>query len=129
MGAVQSTSCMPLGLMSTVESVKWTDLCYFRDWSLITGRGGLQNGRGGGGQEKFYFKKRGGGSYSHAKGEGTTSFGVVLTWEREVLAILMGGGLQNVSILLKGGMNKFTLSWGNTNTFGPVCAPSPPPCN
>ena len=56
-----------------------------------------------GGQEKFYFYKKGGGGYSHAEGEGTTSFGVVLKWECKVLAILIGGGVQNVSILLKGG--------------------------
>ena len=30
-----------------------------RDWSLITGRGGLQNGRGG--HVKFYPYKKGGG--------------------------------------------------------------------
>ena len=54
--------------------------CVIRDWSLITGRGGLQNGRGGhvkfypyekgwwkkfwkkgGGREKFPIFKRGGG--------------------------------------------------------------------
>ena len=31
-----------------------------RDWSLITGRGGLQNGRGGGGHVKFYPYEKGG---------------------------------------------------------------------
>ena len=31
-----------------------------RDWSLITGRGGLQNGRGG--HVKFYPYKKGGGA-------------------------------------------------------------------
>ena len=48
-----------------------------RDWSLITGRGGLQNGRGG--HVKFYPSKRGGGgkSFSRAEGGGTKSFGVV----------------------------------------------------
>ena len=61
-----------------------------RDWSLITGRGGgLQNGRGGarevlplrkGGAEKVVTKLKGGG--------GTTSFGVVLMRQLEVLAIL-----------------------------------------
>ena len=61
MGPVQSTSCMSLGLMSTVESVKWTDLCYFRDWSLIKGRGELQNGRGGRAREVLLLQKRGGG--------------------------------------------------------------------
>ena len=40
-----------------------------RDWSLITGRGGLQNVRGGG-HVKFYPYEKGGGgkSFSHAKG-------------------------------------------------------------
>ena len=42
-----------------------------RDWSLITGRGGLQNGRGG--HVKFYTYEKGGGggggkSFSHAEG-------------------------------------------------------------
>ena len=32
-----------------------------RDWSLITGRWGLQNGRGGGVHVKFYPYKKGGG--------------------------------------------------------------------
>ena len=45
---------------------------------------------------KFYPYKRGGGSetkFSCAKeGGGTTSFEVVLIWELEVLAIVMGGG-------------------------------------
>ena len=40
-----------------------------RDWSLITGRGGLQNGRGG--HVKFYPYEKGGGgggkSFSHAE--------------------------------------------------------------
>ena len=45
-----------------------------RDWSLITGRGGLQHGRG------FYPYEKGGGggkSFSHAEGVATKSFGVV----------------------------------------------------
>ena len=33
-------------------------LVHFRDWSLITGRGGLQNGRGG--HVKFYPFEKGG---------------------------------------------------------------------
>ena len=38
-----------------------------RDWSLITGGGGLQNGRGG--HVKFYPYERGGGkSFGHAEG-------------------------------------------------------------
>ena len=48
---------------------------HLRDWSLIMGRGELQNGRGGGGQVKFYLSKRGGWkSFSHAEGGwGSTS--------------------------------------------------------
>ena len=34
-------------------------ICQLRDWSLITGRVGLHNGRGGG-HVKFYPPKRGG---------------------------------------------------------------------
>ena len=40
-----------------------------REWSLITGRGGLQNGRGG--HVKFYPYEKGGGggkSFSHSEG-------------------------------------------------------------
>ena len=60
-----------------LEKVRLT----LRDWSLITGRGGLQNGRGGG-HMKFYPYEKGGRkqSFSHAEGGGTTSFGVVFTW-------------------------------------------------
>ena len=47
----------------------------FRDWSLITGSGGLQNGRGGG-HVKFYLYEKGGGEkcFSHAKGGGRKKF-------------------------------------------------------
>ena len=67
-----------------------------RDWSLITGKGGgVQNGRGGGSCEVLPLEKGGGGgkgfSYDE-RGGGTTSFGVVFTWELEVLAIVMGEG-------------------------------------
>ena len=55
-------------------------LWHFGDWSLITGRGGykLQEGR-----------------------VGTKSCEVVLTWELEILAIVIGGGggAQKVSTL------------------------------
>ena len=45
-----------------------------RDWSLITGRGGLQNGRGG--HVKFYPHEKGGGkSFSHAEGGAQKVFG------------------------------------------------------
>ena len=50
---------------------------------------------------KFYPYKRGGerkkGLAVLKGGGGTTSFEVVLTWEFEVLAIVMGGGTQKVS--------------------------------
>ena len=49
---------------------------------------------------KFYpYEKKGGGSFSHAEGGGTKSFGVVFMRYLEVLAILWGGGAQKVSIL------------------------------
>ena len=50
-----------------------------RDWSLIMGMGGLQNGRGGG-HVKFYPYEKGGGgkSFSHADG-GTNNLWVVFT--------------------------------------------------
>ena len=55
-----------------------------RDWSLIMGRGGP-----------------------------TKSFEVVLTWELEVLAIVMGGGAKSFHPLKGGGgAHIFTLSWG-----------------
>ena len=47
-----------------------------RDWSLVTGRGGLQNG---GGHMKFYPYEKGGGgggkSVSHAEGGHKTFWG------------------------------------------------------
>ena len=67
-----------------------------REWSLITvkgGGGGLQNRKGG--QVKVLpLQKKGDGqkkSKSCWRGAGIRSFKVVLTWELEVLAILMGG--------------------------------------
>ena len=46
-----------------------TDHAQLRDWSLITGREGLQNGRGGGASEVFTPTKRvGRNSLSHAEG-------------------------------------------------------------
>ena len=66
-------------------------------WGLVTnyGEGGLQNGKGG--QVKFYPYKRGGGGslkkvLAMLNGGDTKRFEVVLTWELEVLAIVMGGG-------------------------------------
>ena len=55
----------------------------------------------------------GGGGGSHAKGVGgTTSFGVVLTREIQVLAILKGGGGKKFPPLKREGAESFTLSWG-----------------
>ena len=76
--------------------------CYilwnFGDWSLITGRGGLQNGRGGGASTFLPLQKRGGERkkvLAVLKWGGTKCFKVVLTWELEVLAIGMGGGVKS----------------------------------
>ena len=66
----------------------------FGEWSLITGRGRLQNGRsgGGGGEVKFNPYEKGQKSFNHAEGRDTKRIEVVLTHEPKVLAILMGGG-------------------------------------
>ena len=46
------------------------------------------------------YEKGSGKSFSYAEGGGgATNFEVVLTWELKVLAIVMGGGAQNVSTL------------------------------
>ena len=63
---------------------------------------GLVTNYGEGGATKWQVKqKRGGGNVLAVLkgGWGTTSFEVVLTWELEVLAIVMGGGSQKVSTL------------------------------
>ena len=79
-------------------------LWHFGDWSLITGKGGLQNGRGrkwsftptkeGGSGKRFSCAEGGWGHKVMGGGEKTlvynTSFEVVLTWELEVLAKVMG---------------------------------------
>ena len=62
-----------------------------RDWSLITGRGGLQNGRGQG-HVKFYPYEKGGGG-----------------GEEKVLP-LRKGGAEKVLAMLNGGHKKF---WGS----------------
>ena len=51
-----------------------------RDWSLITGRGGLQNGRGGGAREVLPLQKGGGGgkSFSHSEGGAQKVLGLFL---------------------------------------------------
>ena len=73
---------------------------FIREWSLLMGSGGggggLQNGRGWVGKRSFTLAEK---VLAMLKG-GTTGFEVVLTWELEVLAILMeGGGMQKVSTL------------------------------
>ena len=45
----------PLRFLIIIGGIPQTD---FREWSLITGRGGLQNGRGG--HVKFYPYEKGG---------------------------------------------------------------------
>ena len=61
-----------------VGMTPWTEGA-LREWSLITGRGGLQNGRGG--HVKFYPYEKGGAEKVLAilKGGGTKSFGVDFT--------------------------------------------------
>ena len=78
-------------LTQSAKVVTCYTLWHFGDWSLITGRGGLQNGRGGG--VKFYPYKKGRAVLAVLKGGGgdTKSFEVALTWELEVLAIVIGG--------------------------------------
>ena len=70
-----------------------------RDWSLITGRGeGYKTG--GGACEVLPLRKGGAGkvlAMLKVGGGVTQCFGVVFTWELEVLAILKGGGSQKVS--------------------------------
>ena len=45
--------------------------------------------------------------FSHAEGWGTKSFEVVLTWELEILAIVMGGGAQKVQLLWLGVVSQY----------------------
>ena len=69
------------------------------DWSLIMGRRGATKLEGGGGQVKFHpYKKRGGPENIAMRKGNISSFGVVLTQELEVLAIVMGE-CQKVSTL------------------------------
>ena len=60
------------------------------EWSLIIGRGGLHNRRGGR-SEVLPLQKEGRTRFSHAERGGTRSFEVVLTQALKDLAILMGG--------------------------------------
>ena len=73
-------------------------------------------------------------SFNHAKGGGGTKrFGVVLTQELKMLAILEGVGAIDVHPLKKkrgGGTKSFTLSWGGgAKSLGPTIFPfaGPPP--
>ena len=66
---------MEIALFVHERSKQWNSLTVksivtvIRDWSLITWRGGIQNGRGG--TSIFTPKKRGGGSFfTHAEGGG-----------------------------------------------------------
>ena len=71
-------------------------LWHFGDWSLITGRGAT-NCRRGGGVVKFYpYKRKGEQIFFLAVlkggGGGTKSCEVVLTWEFEILSLVIRGG-------------------------------------
>ena len=72
-------------------------------WGLVTiyreGGGETTKWQGGGASEVLPLQKEEGGaekSFSRAEGGvgGTTSFEVVLTWELDVIPIVMGGGAQ-----------------------------------
>ena len=77
-----------------------------RDWSLITGRGGLQNGRGGGACEVLPLRKGGAEKVLAMLKGGTKNIGLVFTRLLEVLAILKGEGGTKSFHSLKGGQNK-----------------------
>ena len=77
-------------------------------WGLVTNNregegGGATNGRRGGVSEILPLQKKGGAGFFFSCAEwgggGTNSFEVVLTWELEILAIVIGGGAQKVSTL------------------------------
>ena len=92
--------------------------------------GGGVNGRGGA-SEVLPLPKGGSrnSSFSHAEAGGTQGFEVVLTWELEVLAILMGG-TTSFHPLKGGGRKRFypVLRGGAQTSFGPTVFPfcSPP---
>ena len=96
---------LPLGFCTG-----WTS--YFRDWSLITGRGGLQNGRGG--HVKFYPYEMGGGGggkrLSHAEGGAQKVWGSfsAAAWCFSHIV----GGRGEFPRFKRGGAKSFTLSWG-----------------
>ena len=76
-------------------------------WGLVTNNreGGLQTAGGGGVSEVLPLQKEGGAEFCFSRAEGggggsTKSCEVVLTWELEILAIVIrGGGAQKVSTL------------------------------
>ena len=59
-----------MGTMVTVCLIR----DHLRDWSLITGREGLQNGRGGGAREVLPLRKGGGEVLAMLKGGGHNKF-------------------------------------------------------
>ena len=81
-----------------------------REWSLIMGRGGYKIE--GGASEDLPLQKVGAEKVlAVLKGRGgTNSFVVVLTWELEVLAILMGGTKSFHPLKGGGGTTGITLS-------------------
>ena len=75
-------------------------------WGLVTNNGGggggykLQEGGGGGVSEVLPLQKKGGADFFFSCAEGggggcTKSCEVVLTWELEILAIVIGGGAKS----------------------------------
>ena len=75
---------------------KSAHVTHFGDWSLITGRGGYKQQEGGGVSEVLPLQKKGGADFLFSRAEGggggTKSCEVVLTWELEILAIVIRGG-------------------------------------
>ena len=74
-------------------------LWHFGDWSLITGRGAT-NCRRGGGCEVLPLQKKGGADFFFSRAEGgggTKSCEVVLTWEFEILSLVIRGGRKKFS--------------------------------
>ena len=91
--------------------VRDQSLITYRSWVMGGGGGATKPEGGGGGTGSFTPMKRwwwggGGGVFSHAEGEVTNSFGLVLTWELDVLAILKGDA-KSYYPLKGGGHDKF----------------------
>ena len=134
---VASTAVPCLGRLNCESRGRWGEeergiyWCQLRDWSLIMGRGGLQNGRGA--CEVLPLRKGGGGgkSFSHAE-EGAQKFWgsfYTVAWS---FSHIEGGAKSFHS--LKGGRKKFdpVLSGGGgAKSFRPTIFPfcSPPPRN